>query len=303
MIKNVTLAFFSGTGCTKAVVDCFEKQFGERGIDTTLIDIAFDNESSAKVLNATDLLIVFSPVYAFRLADIVEEWIKKLPDSAATPAAIISVSGGGEVSPNTACRLTSKRLLKRKNYHVIYEKMIVMPSNFAVPTQDHLAMDLIRILPSKVKRIITDLLSGRENLTSPKGQDRVFAALGRLEHVGAKLFGASIHATQDCNLCRLCIRNCPKKNITLQDGRMKFGLQCMFCMRCIYDCPQKALSPRIMKFVVIKDGFSLSKLRELASQPQEQENYEPPKNELWNGVIEYLREDRALSSANKPEEP
>ncbi|MFA9465264.1 MAG: hypothetical protein ACERKN_13350 [Velocimicrobium sp.] len=103
-IKEVTLAYFSGTGCTQAVVDCFESQLLRLELQVNRVNIAVDDSYVA----TTDLLIVLSPVYAFRLASIVEKWTRNLPKVKGTYAAIISVSGGGEISPNTACRTTVK---------------------------------------------------------------------------------------------------------------------------------------------------------------------------------------------------
>ena len=68
----------------------------------------------------------------------------------------------GHVSPNTACRVFCKRLLKRKGYHLVYEKMLVMPSNFATQANQQLNHNLIRILPQKTKKIITMLSKDSE---------------------------------------------------------------------------------------------------------------------------------------------
>ena len=287
-IQSITLAYFSGTGCTEAVVDCFEGQLTQLGINVMRVDVS---SCSTYETAASDFLMVFSPVYAFRLTEIVEKWIQKLPAAESAQAAVISVSGGGEISPNTACRIRCKRLLKRKGYHVVYEKMIVMPSNFAAPTQQDLAFRLIKVLPEKAKQIIEDILSQRETITRPKLQDRFFASIGRMEHFGAKFFGASIRASNDCNQCGLCIQNCPKKNIQMKNGMPKFGFHCMWCLKCIYACPRHALSPGILKFVIIKEGFNFKQMKELASIYQYDEmKKEHSQNIVWKGVTDYLNE-------------
>ena len=79
-IKAVTLAYFSGTGCTKAVADCFEGQLNELGLQVHKINIAM-SDNDVMLENDTNLRIIFSPVYAFWLASIVEKWTKKLPKS------------------------------------------------------------------------------------------------------------------------------------------------------------------------------------------------------------------------------
>jgi ferredoxin len=289
--KSVVLAYFSGTGCTKAVCDCFEQQFLEQGLDCKKINMAvskyFDIETA-------DTLIIFSPVYAFRLTSVTEQWVKNLPEVKNKSAVIISVSGGGEVSPNTACRVYCKGLLKKKGYDLIYEKMIIMPSNFAAQAERNLNLGLLKALPQKVQTIIADIVSGKKNITAPKFQDRCFAAIGKAQQIGARFFGASIRVAQCCNKCGLCIRSCPKKNIKLVNGLPKFGFHCMFCLRCIYNCPCKALTPGILKFAVLKDGFDLRKMSEQARKENIRINYQQDKDILWQGVVDYLSEDDYL---------
>lgn len=285
-IREVTLAYFSGTGGTKAAVDCFKEQFDESGIKVNVVPVSSYHTYQGE---KSDLLVICSPVYAFRLASIVEDWVKGLPEVQDAPAAIISVSGGGEVSPNTACRVHCGRLLKRKGYHVVYEKMLVMPSNFASKAEEQLNYSLINILPRKVERIVSDLLAGKRNITYPKFQDRIFAGIGKAEHFGARVFGTSIKVSKECNQCGLCVKNCPKQNITMKQGSPAFGFQCIWCLKCIYACPRKALSPGILKFSVLDNGYDLKEMSEKA-QLQHQIEYSGSPNMLWQGVVDYLNE-------------
>jgi len=287
-IKTITLTYFSGTGCTKAIVDSFEKQLLEKGVVINKLNIATCSQSE---VGDTDLIIICSPVYAFRLTSIVESWVKNLPETQSTKAAIISVSGGGDISPNTACRVPSKRFLKKKGYHLVYEKMLVMPSNFATQAEQSLNYSLITVMPQRVKHIITDILSGKEKFFRPKLQDRFFAAFGKAEHLGATFVGRSIRSSKACNKCGLCIRNCPKKNIQMKNGMPKFGFRCIWCLKCIYACPQKALSPRILKSIILKNGFDLEKMSKMSHQNLDEKDYKSHRSAIWQGVIDYLYKD------------
>lgn len=282
--KSITIAYFSGTGCTETVANGLQNQFTEQGVNVKETKISCN---TASYIEKTDLLIVLSPVYAFSLADIVEKWITQLPHTENTPAVIISVSGGGEVSPNTACRIRSKHLLKRKGYDVFYEKMIVMPSNFGVETPDELSVRLINILPVKLKSITEDILSGNSNTIQPKLQDRLFAAAGRVEHFGAKFFGRFIHVSDSCNGCGQCVKNCPKENIRIHNGKIKFGFKCIWCLKCIYGCPCRAISPGILKFSVLENGFDINRVKRLADENRDDVSKEISST-MWNGVIDYL---------------
>jgi ferredoxin len=285
--QRVTLAYFSGTGGTEYAAECMERQLKERGIKVNKKNIAKNPDMGKE---EWDLLIILSPVYAFRLADLTEKWVKKLPDGKQKSVAVISVSGGGEVSPNTACRVPCKRYLKRNGYEVVYETMLIMPSNFASHAELQLNLALLTVLPDKTNAIIKDLLDGKKHLTTPIGKDRFITAFGTAEHMGARFFGSKLSATSDCNQCGQCIRECPKKNIHMENGRPKFGFRCMWCMKCIYACNRNAIVPGMMKSVVIKDGFDIKKMSRLAGNEPRKEKYSTTSGQLWEGVIKYLNE-------------
>ncbi len=283
--KRVALAFFSGTGCTKEVCDLFEKQLTLRGFTCTKVNMAVCEPETMKDCN---LIMIFAPVYAFRLASFAEKWVSKLPEVEETSAVIISVSGGGEVSPNTACRIKSKRLLAKKGYSVIYEDMIMMPSNFATQAEQTINYGLLNILPEKVSHIIANIISGQKRITKPILKDRFFSSIGRAEHIGARFFGASIHANSSCTKCNLCINNCPNKNIKMVKGAPRFGFNCTWCLKCIYSCPCNSLSPGILKFAILKDGFDIKKMKEAAAQYTDQVEISKKQSTLWKGVADYL---------------
>ncbi|ADL04132.1 conserved hypothetical protein [[Clostridium] saccharolyticum WM1] len=142
--------------------------------------------------------------------------------------------------------------------------MFVMPSNFAAQADYQLNLQLINAIPQKVAQAITEILTGNVHLTSPRFPDGIFAFIGSLEHFGAKISGLSIRPSQACTKCGMCARECPAKKHQDAIGIPKFGGNCMWCLKCIYDCPSKVLSPGIMKFSVLKDGYNLKEMSEKA---------------------------------------
>lgn len=158
-INKIKIAYFSGTGSTARVADALEREFTAHGISVIKLEIRAGNIVSG---DKEDLLILLFAVHAFNATKIVYKWIDSLSSNNNRPvhAAVTSVSGGGEMTQNTACRVSSIRKLERKNYKVVYEKMVVMPSNWFVKTDDRLSIRLLEILPSKAKRIADDLLVG-----------------------------------------------------------------------------------------------------------------------------------------------
>lgn len=284
--KKITLAYFSGTGCTKEVCLCFAQQLAKKGLESKTISL--ENHEPGN-LKPPDLLVIFSPVYAFRLASITEKWVKGLPGSSRTMVVIVPVSGGGDISPNTACTIFSRRMLKKKGYHLIYEKMIVMPSNFGTNAGDEINQQLICILPEKTKEMIEEILNGEHHFLTAKPKDRFLAMLGKGEHLGARLFGASIHPSSQCTHCGKCSQKCPTRNIKMNQGIPKFGFRCILCLRCIYSCPVHVLKPGILTSAVLKEGFHLQKYKKQESVDMSQEQTEFHLKGAWKGIHDYLQ--------------
>lgn len=285
-INSVKIVYFTGTGSTQRVAECFEKCLtvqGKRVLRTKLF------QGNKPENGEEDMLIILFVVHAFNAPAIVYEWLKIMSPVNKIPAVVISVSGGGEISPNTACRASCIRFLEKKGYEVIYEDMIVMPSNIVVKTVDGLSIRLLKILPNKVEHIIDEILSGTIKRTRSKLVDKFFSHIGEAEKIGAKFFGKHIKFNSDCNGCALCERNCPRKNIRMSNGKPKFSNNCLLCLNCIYGCPRKALTPGIGKIMVIKEGFNLNLIEKRMLGVEKLEPIEKlAKGYLWKGIKEYL---------------
>jgi len=238
--------------------------------------------------SAYDLLIICFPVYAFNAPQIVLSYVKNSTIVHHIPVALISVSGGGEITPNLACRTSIKKALIRKGYSIQYEKMLVMPSNWVIATKPCLAALLVKILPRKIAYIISELDLGVWTETNPGPVNRILSLLGRMEIVGAKIFGKKIRTNDSCNGCHVCFTNCPVANITMHNDTPVFGMKCILCLKCIYQCPTKSLSPGIGKFVVIKEGFDLKKIQETLSWDEPVDVATEAAGLLWLGVKRYL---------------
>jgi ferredoxin/flavodoxin len=287
--KTVNIVYFTGTGGTGHIADCFEEEFKRRSIMThkTVLNARDENATYE-----ADMLILLFPVYAMNAPLPVSEWIKSTSRVNEKPAIVISVSGGGEVTPNTACRVGTIKKLKSMGYKVIYEKMLVMPSNWIVPVKDEIAIMLLRTAPIRVEKIVQDIMSGTEYRTKPKTIDRLLSVLGRAEKKATKYFGRGIKVKDTCSGCGWCAINCPRCNITMKDGKPVFGSNCVVCLRCLYGCPQKALEPGFMKFVLIKDGYDYKGvLRRMQGVTDINIDEHLKKGWLWDGVRSYLMEE------------
>ncbi|RCX13840.1 hypothetical protein DFR58_11676 [Anaerobacterium chartisolvens] len=282
--KMVKIVYFSGTGGTARAANCIAEAFKRYGAGVVSYQLGREAIPEA----GEDMLVVLYAVHACNAPEPVYKWLDALEHTARTPAAVISVSGGGEITPNTACRASSISRLVKKGYDVIYEDMIVMPSNWIVATEDSLAARLLRVLPLKADSIVKELFEGVIRRSKPSIQDRIFSKLGELEKVGARAFGKRIRVGSGCNLCGWCEKNCPQGNISVRGAAPVFGGSCIFCLKCIYGCPKKALKPGMLKFIVIKEGYDLKAVEERTRGIRLRPVEELAKGFLWKGVKDYL---------------
>ena len=284
-IQTANLVYFSGTGGTARVARHLRDAFVAQGV--TVAQVALEREQ-APVADA-ELLVIAYPVYAGNAPQPVGEWIAAAPEGHGTPAAVVSVSGGGEVSPNTACRAATIRALTRKGYRVVYEAMMVMPSNFFEAYSDELSALLLRKAPDVARGIARDVLTGVTRRMRPLPWDRVLYRLLLVEHLGSRIFGKHLKASDACIGCGWCAAHCPRGNIAMKNGKPVFSNRCVLCTRCLYGCPVKAITPGFGKFAVLKQGFDLDALE---ARTQSKTDF-PPLEELtkgagYNGVTKYL---------------
>jgi len=261
-LATVRLVYFSGTGCTAYAAETIQKQLESRGHAVQMQELR--HGVPAPDGDFTFLIVCFV-VHACTAPHPVLRWARETAAVKGIPAAVISVSAGGEVTPNLGCRLSVKHLLAKKGYSTEYEKMLVMPSNWMVSTKPALAAKLLEVLPHKTAFLLDELETGSRRKTGVGPGNRLLSLTGKMETAGARSFGRHIKVDPSCTGCARCARLCPVGNISMTGGKPSFGGECVLCLSCIYQCPEKALVPGHMKFVAIPDGFDLKKI--IASLP------------------------------------
>ena len=281
------IVFFSGTGGTARFAAHLREALATHGVSVTVTELGAAPTQPV----AADILFLLYPVYAANAPQPVDEWIAAAPQGNGTPAVVLSVSGGGEVSPNTACRVRTIRRLAKRGYVTRYERMVVMPANFISPYSDALAAHILRAAPKLAALIADEVLAGVTRRARPHWWDRLLSRLMMLEHIGSRYFGRGLRAGESCNGCGLCARRCPRGNIDMRDGRPVFGAKCVICLRCVYGCPQKAIKAKYGQFAVLKEGFDLDAAEKRAAEVEAL----PPVRDMtkgWalSGVREYLEE-------------
>jgi len=271
-MNKAQIVYFSGTGGTMRVSKQLAKALTSRDIEVQLMALdkqEFDYHTASKCEQLADLVILVFAVHAFDAPEPVYDWLSAIPDGNGQAVAVISVSAGGEVWSNSACRVGCIQLFEQKGYNVFYEKMFVMPSNAFFATEEQLAIRLLQVLPSKVGSCVTEILSGVQRRKRVPITARMMTIISKLEKKVVKKFPKKhFRVNEKCTGCAWCTRSCPRKNINMIASRPSFGAECVMCLRCIYGCPEKAIHTDKYRFFFLKDGYSLDELEKRRSNTE-----------------------------------
>lgn len=136
-------------------------------------------------------------------------------------------------------------LCAKKNMNYCGCAEIVMPENyialFSTPTEDK-ALQIINqseiVIDSTALHIKNgDTLPKRDISFGDKVNSGIINDLFYPMFVHAKKF----YATENCISCGKCVNVCPFKNISIKNGKPKWGDNCTHCMACICKCPKEAI--------------------------------------------------------------
>lgn len=277
---NYSIIYFSGTGGTKLAAEKLNSEFEIKGLNSKVYNIADEDFNAEKVFG--DMIIVMYPVHAFGAPIPVYDALLKLPSGNNKPVAVISISAGGEVTSNAGCRVKAIRILNNRNYNVIFEDMIMMPSNWSSLGSMEINNLIVNALDDKVKIIGKVLSNYKDNNASALTvkvplASRVMAAIGTFSRkVGFPMMGRCFKADSGCDGCSICAAGCPQGNIKMLDDRPKFGHRCIVCMKCIYACPKNSISAGMFDSIRVKEGYDINKLVALARESKNNNDIVPP---------------------------
>ena len=228
--------YFSATGNSLQVARDLAAELGE----TELISIAGIKTDQTE-LNEDMAGLVF-PVHAWGVPRIVVDFIEKFRPNKDTY--IFSVVTCGGAPGGTLLQL--HKLLEVKGLKLSAGFSVKQPDNYIIwngagPKDRQQAV----ILESK-KRIkeIAEIIK-EKRVHRPETSSVLFNYLGSLIH---PLFlkntwrqAKNFWVTDKCNLCLTCVKLCPVGNITIAEGKPKWGDKCIQCLACLQWCSPEAI--------------------------------------------------------------
>lgn len=237
---KILLCYFSATGNTKKVVDKFAEELTKLG---SVVDVhKVENQEFNYDVNDYDAIGIGYPIHGFNAPLNVVQFAKKLPKPAGKKRLIILKTSGEPIKLNNVSSYQIIKILKKKNYFLTNEYHYVMPYNMIFRHSDAMAYKMwntaSRLIPLDAKEVVDNVPARLKGVF----MGHTLAWIFRIEHPGAKFIGKRFKVTDKCLKCQKCVRECPTKNITFENGKFKFGKNCLICTRCSFNCPANAIN-------------------------------------------------------------
>jgi len=231
------IVYFSGTGNSRFAAEFLAKQLNDG-----LLNAGQRMKVGGKDNLHSDHPWVFvAPIYAWRMANVLSEYIRSTQLTGSRDAYFV-LTCGGEIgnAGQYAAQLCGEIGL---NYKGVLE--VVMPENyiamFNAPGEEE-----SRAIVAKAKPVLEkagELIRQGKNLPVPKAGLLDKLKSGPINEGFYKFYvkADAFFATDACTGCGVCVEACPLNNIHLNNGKPVWGKRCTHCMACICGCPIEAI--------------------------------------------------------------
>ena len=236
------LFYFTGTGNALAIARTLSARLGEA-------EVGRMTPRGAECEDAERIGLVF-PVFGWGPPRMVEEFVRALRPSPDQYIFAVATCAG---SP--AATLGKLRKLLRDNGSDL-DAGFTVRGDFEISFPESKPMAVIRLMtwlsrndrPAAFAERVDEMartISGKRP-HGPETSNRWANALGsfisRLAQTSFRKADAAFAASDACTSCGICVRVCPRENITLENGRPVWHHDCEFCYACTAWCPQNAVT-------------------------------------------------------------
>lgn len=265
---EVFIYYFSGTGNAKKIAFWFFEFAKKKGLEPKLFDIAKKDVLSLKEIPSSALIMFISPIHGFNFPEITLRFIKNFPKGKNRVVLMNTRAGlklGRIVTPGLTgiAFYLSTLLLKIKGYKISGMIPFDMPSNWISlhPALKQNAKDyLAQVNYQRVEKHAEKIYSGKSDFYACREIiiDLLISPIALAYFIlGRFIIAKSFYANDQCNVCGLCVRECPVQAIRMVNQRPFWTLHCQNCMKCFNRCPQKAIEAAHGLFLITSIVYSV----------------------------------------------
>jgi ferredoxin len=229
------ILYFSGTGNSRYAAALIARMVGDDLV--SMGDYIKKGENPA--LSSDKPFVFVCPTYAWRIPRVVERFIRGALFSGSRKAYFVLTCGDQTYNAASYARKTCRE----SGLTFMGLAGIVMPENyiamFKVPDREEANAIIEKARPRLAET--ARLIGQGQPLPSEKKTGRFLSG-----PVNALFYAFVIHpkrfyATDDCVGCGKCADVCTLNNVSLSNGRPRWGDNCTHCMACICLCPVEAI--------------------------------------------------------------
>ncbi|NOU58478.1 EFR1 family ferrodoxin [Marinifilum caeruleilacunae] len=244
---KIELRYFTGTGNSLKVLRSCETIFSDLGHACNLSRISVPETN----LHQSDLIGFCFPVYAFDIPRICRNYLKSLRKCSKQQEVFILLTAGDKNEAGFAIKQCTK-ILKKRNYKIIYSEVIQMPINWTTspkppfPPSDEEAEKIISQAEAISHKIANDIINGvkhHHKFNYPKRYSKLkfYSDYLLFKYLGIQNMWRSFAIYNTCDGCGLCANICPTKSIKMLHKKPEWTKTCEQCMRCVNFCPKEAI--------------------------------------------------------------
>lgn len=231
---------FSGCGNTAAVANTLAHELGEK-----VVDIGVENDSTFNLAAHKRVIWAF-PIYSWGLPVPVRGFIEsvRLDGADRLPHFMVATCGDDAGLADKSWR----KLLRKRGWKSVSAHTVIMPNTYvSLPGFDTdskpIADEKLQAAPERVSEIARSIRcqSPIDNVTRGKMpwlKTRIIYPFFMRFLCSPQKFKAS----DECNGCGNCSRNCPTRNINIVNGHPQWGNRCAMCLGCYHRCPKRCIA-------------------------------------------------------------
>jgi Pyruvate/2-oxoacid:ferredoxin oxidoreductase delta subunit len=250
---SLYIYYISGTGNARISSQWIAEEAEKRGLKTVVQQIDRLENILMPPADAKPLIGFAYPTHGFNAAPIMLRFIAGFPARLCREIFLLNTRAGMKLYKIFMPGLSGLALvlpafiLWLKGYKCIGFRPVDLPSNW-IPLHPGLRKKVIESIFARCEPIVRNfankILSGKKVYRGlfSLAVDLLISPIALAYYIGGRFFlSKTFMANNKCNVCGICIQECPTNSIRLVRNRPYWKLTCESCMRCLNHCPQRAI--------------------------------------------------------------
>lgn len=232
--------YLSGSGNTKHIVTLLLNKLGNTGISAPV-----ESADAERALEGEEIIIAYPTMFS-SIPYLIRDFINSHKDAWKGKKIFLITTMGLFSGDGTGC---AARLLKKYGAEITGGLQIVMPDSIGDCKALKKSKEQNKAVIEKADKRVTEAAKLIREGNYPK-EGLSFAAhlaglFGQRLWFYNKTTGYTDKVKIDpakCIGCGICAKNCPTRNIKIEDGKAVASSKCTMCYRCINHCPKQAMT-------------------------------------------------------------